>query len=72
VKFRDWEERIEHIVGVWKILVFFIIAFGNSETGNGKKVLGCEGFEFNFAFGNSEWESKILGLVWQIGVLISI
>jgi hypothetical protein len=41
-------------VGVWKILVFFIIAFGNSETGNGKKVLGREGFEFNFAFENSQ------------------
>ncbi len=41
-------------MGVLKILVFFIIAFGNSETGNGKKVLGCEGFEFNFAFGNSQ------------------
>jgi hypothetical protein len=41
-------------VGVWKILVLFIIAFGNSETRNGKKVLGREGFEFNFAFGNSQ------------------
>jgi hypothetical protein len=25
VKFRDWEERIEHIVGVWKILGSFLL-----------------------------------------------
>jgi hypothetical protein len=42
--------------------VFFIIAFGNSETGNGKKVLGHEGFEFNFAFGNSRVGIKDIGV----------
>jgi hypothetical protein len=34
---RDWEERIELIVVVWKILVFFYYCIWNSETGNGKE-----------------------------------
>ncbi len=32
----------------------FYYCIWDSETGNGKKVLGCEGFESNFAFGNSQ------------------
>lgn len=39
--------------GVEDFSVFYYCIW-DSETGNGKKVLGCEGFESNFAFGNSQ------------------